>query len=118
MRLSCCEVRVHLNYRKNDRWPSHRFYSALQRQKSLMRLHLRDFRLCDFRVFQYNLPRATWGDFNDEHQDAFEQTYLPSNYRLGSNPDVLLGAARRLPPSADIGPGGQSVGQAAQFCLG
>ena len=28
-----------------------------------------------------------------------------------------LGAARPLPPSADIGPGGQSVGQAAQFCL-
>ena len=27
-----------------------------------------------------------------------------------------LGAARPLPPSADIGPGGQSVGQAAQFC--
>jgi hypothetical protein len=27
------------------------------------------------------------------------------------------GAARPLPPSADIGPGGQSVGQAAQFCL-
>jgi hypothetical protein len=28
-----------------------------------------------------------------------------------------LGAARPLPPSADIGPGGQSVGQPAQFCL-
>ena len=28
-----------------------------------------------------------------------------------------MGAARPLPPSADIGPGGQSVGQAAQFCL-
>jgi hypothetical protein len=28
-----------------------------------------------------------------------------------------LEAARPLPPSADIGPGGQSVGQAAQFCL-
>jgi hypothetical protein len=28
-----------------------------------------------------------------------------------------LRAARPLPPSADIGPGGQSVGQAAQFCL-
>ena len=27
------------------------------------------------------------------------------------------GAARPLPPNADIGPGGQSVGQAAQFCL-
>jgi hypothetical protein len=26
-------------------------------------------------------------------------------------------AARPLPPRADIGPGGQSVGQAAQFCL-
>jgi hypothetical protein len=26
-------------------------------------------------------------------------------------------AARPLPPSADIGPGGQSVGQAAQFCF-
>jgi hypothetical protein len=29
-----------------------------------------------------------------------------------------LGAARPLPPSADIGPGGQSDGQVAQFCLG
>ena len=28
-----------------------------------------------------------------------------------------LGAARPLPPSADIGPGWQSAGQAAQFCL-
>ncbi len=28
-----------------------------------------------------------------------------------------MGAARPLPLSADIGPGGQSVGQAAQFCL-
>ena len=36
----------------------------------------------------------------------------------GPNPDFLLGGARALPPSADIGPRGQSVGQAAQFCLG
>jgi hypothetical protein len=35
----------------------------------------------------------------------------------GSNPDFLLGTARPLPPSADIGPGGQSVGQTAQFGL-
>jgi len=28
-----------------------------------------------------------------------------------------LGAVRPIPPSADIGPGGQSVGQAAQFRL-
>ena len=37
MRLSRCEVRDHINYRKNDRWPSYQFYSALQRQKSPMR---------------------------------------------------------------------------------
>jgi len=37
VRLFRCEVRDHINYRKNDRWPSYRFYSALQRQKSPMR---------------------------------------------------------------------------------
>jgi len=35
----------------------------------------------------------------------------------GSNPDLSLEAARPPPPSADIGPEGQSVGLAAQFCL-
>jgi hypothetical protein len=34
VRLSRCEVRDHINYRKNDRWPSYRFYRALQRLKS------------------------------------------------------------------------------------
>ena len=37
MRLSRCEVRDHINYRKNDRWRSHRFYRALQWLKSPMR---------------------------------------------------------------------------------
>ena len=32
----------------------------------------------------------------------------------GPKPDFLLGAARPLPLSTDIDPGGQSVGQAAQ----
>ena len=36
---------------------------------------------------------------------------------VGQTRTSSLGAARPLPPSADIGPGGQSVGQAAQFCL-
>ena len=35
----------------------------------------------------------------------------------GSKPDSSLGVAGPLPPSADIGAGGQSVGQATQFCL-
>jgi hypothetical protein len=37
VRSLCCELRDHINYRKNDRWPSYRIYSALQRQKSPMR---------------------------------------------------------------------------------
>ena len=36
---------------------------------------------------------------------------------MGQTRTSSLGAARPLPPSADIGPGGQSVGQAAQFCF-
>jgi hypothetical protein len=37
VRLSRCEVRDHINYRKNDRWRSHRFYRALHRLKPPMR---------------------------------------------------------------------------------
>jgi hypothetical protein len=37
VRLSHREVRDHINYSKNDRWPSYRFYRALQRLKSPMR---------------------------------------------------------------------------------
>ena len=37
MRLSRCEVRDHMNYRKNDRWLSYQLYRALQRLKSRMR---------------------------------------------------------------------------------
>jgi hypothetical protein len=37
VRLSRCEVGDHINYRKNDRWRSYRFYRALQWLKSPMR---------------------------------------------------------------------------------
>jgi hypothetical protein len=37
VRLSRCEVRDHINHRKNDRRRSYRFYRALQRLKSPMR---------------------------------------------------------------------------------
>ena len=36
---------------------------------------------------------------------------------MGQTRTSSLGAARPLPPSADIGPGGRFVGQAAQFCF-
>ena len=58
MRLSRCQVRDHINYRKNDRWPSYRFYSASQRQKSPMRYICEIFGARDFRVFQHNPPEA------------------------------------------------------------
>jgi hypothetical protein len=37
VRVPRCELRDHINYRKNDRWPSYRFYRALQRLKSSTR---------------------------------------------------------------------------------
>jgi hypothetical protein len=36
---------------------------------------------------------------------------------MGQTRTSSLRAARPLPPSADIGPGGRFVGQAARFCL-
>jgi hypothetical protein len=36
VRFSRGELRDHINYRKNDRWLSYRFYRALQRLKSPM----------------------------------------------------------------------------------
>ena len=56
MRLSRCEVRDHIDCRKNDRWRSYRFYKALQRLKSPMR---------DIREI-FGAPRfssfSTWGN--------------------------------------------------------
>ena len=52
--------------------------------------------------------------------DGFRNTRSANAPRCpaaGQTRTSSLGAARPLPPSADIGPGGQSVGQAAQFCL-
>jgi hypothetical protein len=43
VRLSSCEVRDHINYRKNDRWRSYRFYRAAAAEIANA-LHLRDFR--------------------------------------------------------------------------
>jgi hypothetical protein len=56
VRLSRCEVRDHINYRKNDRWRSYRFYRTLQRLKSPMRYICEIVGARDFRVFQHNLP--------------------------------------------------------------
>ena len=56
VRLSRCEVRDHINYRKSDRWPSYRFYRALQRLKSPMRYICEIFGARQFSTF------STWGN--------------------------------------------------------
>jgi len=52
------------------------------------------------------------GNFADHQRD-----FIGADVAIGSNSVFLLGAARPLPPSADIGPGGQSVGQPTEPCL-
>src|ERR1700688_4952699 len=58
MRLSRCEVRDHIKYRKNDRWRWYRIYRALQRLKSPMRYICEILGAHDFRVFQHNRRKA------------------------------------------------------------
>src|SRR6476659_776747 len=53
-----------------------------------------------------SLPKRS-GIFPDHHEPVIQ----------GQTRTSSLGAARPLPPSADIGLGGQSAGQAAQLCL-
>jgi hypothetical protein len=42
---------------------------------------------------------------------------IPASEKPAQTLPSSLGPARPLPPSADIDPGGQSVGQAAELCL-
>jgi hypothetical protein len=51
VRLSRFDVRDHINCRKNDRWPSHRFYRALQRLKSSIRYIFEIFGVSRFSSF-------------------------------------------------------------------
>ena len=61
-RLSRCGVRDHINYSKNDRWRSYRFYRALQRLKSPMRYICEIFGAPRFRVFQHYLSETDSGN--------------------------------------------------------
>jgi hypothetical protein len=54
-----------MNCRKNDRWPSSRLYSALQRQKLPMRYICEIFGARDFRVFQHNRREAAIRNFGE-----------------------------------------------------
>ena len=67
------EVRDHINYRKNDRWPSNLFYRALQRLKSPMRY------ICEI----FGAPR-----FSSFSTQSANYGHL---LRLGLSSSVLLG---------------------------
>ena len=79
MRLSRCEVRDHINYRKNDRWRSHRFYRALQRAKSPTRYIREIFGARDFQVFQHNRRKAVVRRNSDVGLSSANYGYLASS---------------------------------------
>ena len=58
MRFSRCEVRDHINHRKNDRWPSYRFCRELQWLKSPIRSICKIFGARRCSSFQHNRPKA------------------------------------------------------------
>jgi hypothetical protein len=67
VRLSRCEVRDHINCRKNDRWRSYRFCRALPGLKSPNALHSRDFRSpAIFEFFNTIGTERTWRDVRPE----------------------------------------------------
>ena len=65
MGLSRCEVRDHINYRKNDRWRSYQFYRALQWLKSPMRYVCEIFGAPRFSSFSTQSARNGHGAISD-----------------------------------------------------
>jgi hypothetical protein len=65
VRLSRCEVRDHINYRKNDRWPSYRFCRALRPQKSPMRYICETFGVPRFSSFSTQLAQSGHASLSD-----------------------------------------------------
>ena len=64
-------IAVKTAYRKNDRWPSYRFYSALQRQKSPMRYICEISEAPQFSSFstQSVQHRKSWADRQNDAND-------------------------------------------------
>jgi tRNA(Ile2) C34 agmatinyltransferase TiaS len=92
VRLSRREVRDHINYRKNDRWRSYRFYRALQRLKSPMHNICEISEPRDFRVFQCNRRKADIGQSIDVSKVRAKRTFgetPTSAKRHSSMPSVL-----------------------------
>jgi hypothetical protein len=89
VRLSRCGVRDHVNYSKNDRWRSYRFYRALQRLKSSMRNTCEIFGASIFEFFN------TIGQFRKSARASATSGRPPTNGHHASE--------RSLPKSANNG---------------
>ena len=96
MRLSRCDVRDHINYRKHDRWRSYRFYRALQQLKSPMRY------ICEI----FGAPRFS----------SFS-TQSAQSGRFASEPEaVALDCALRFESPPDSRPSMVCLCRASCFC--
>src|SRR6476660_2567970 len=90
VRLSRCEVRDHINYRKNDRWRSHRFYRALQRLESPMRYICEIFGAPQFSSFStLSATTRLMHRSNDEAMSSFRQDLRPTKPGWLSHRGVL-----------------------------
>jgi hypothetical protein len=97
VRLTRCDVRDHINCRKNNRWRSYRFYEALQRLKSPA---------CDiceiigaprFRSFSTQSAKRTFTEklTSEKRQQEIllgcREDALPQTARPGANSHALIG---------------------------
>ena len=121
MRLSRCEVRDHINYRKNDRWRSYRFYRAAAAEIAKA-LHLRDFRSPAifefFNTIRHKRPIRDGRMGEIEGQDGFEAMVFVSLEPRGGRDGE--GTVMPTPPSASGEYRGSSAaptlqGEAFQF---
>ena len=102
-RLSRCEVRDHINCRKNDRWRSHRFYRALQRLKSPMRY------ICE----SFGAPR-----FSSFSTQSANKTSRPfTRFVIASVQDLPAPAALAKPAIASLEPSEQNIRSKCQDVL-
>jgi hypothetical protein len=83
VRLSRCEVRDHMIYRKNGRRPSYRLYSRLQRQKSPMRHICEIFGTPRFRSFSTQ-PAQSGRSYANKVRDRYGKARKSISRESGS----------------------------------
>ena len=107
VRLSCCEVRDHINCRKNDRWRSHRFYRA-------RRIHQKPARQSTFQMRAAGqAPHASCGSGAVILLFVYSLRTLRSVITIGLDPIRTIGLRSGRLDTANIGSARTSLGQSA-----